>query len=182
MIRPKDRPVDERGGMDFLGPEFLTWLWWRSSTSPGFLDVAGDEFFVHVDEFLELRGERGAARKTTLRAGMPGASAEGKVALRNGKTVTAARVLFARGEEETALTVRADDLDVSALRPPRPDGERAEERLVASLSGVRRAYADLDACYLAFLSVRCSPAWEAEAARIRAFGAAPSEEEQALSG
>lgn len=80
MIRPKDRPVDERGGMDFLGPESPTWLWWRTSTSPEFVDASGDAFFVHVDEFLELRGERGAARKTSLRAGMPGASAEGKVA------------------------------------------------------------------------------------------------------
>ena len=34
MIRPVDRPVDERGGMDYLGPEFLTWLWWRASVAP----------------------------------------------------------------------------------------------------------------------------------------------------
>lgn len=181
MIKPADRPVDERGGMDFLGPEFLTWLWWRTSTQPEFVDAAGDAFFVHVDEFLELRGERGAARKTSLRAGMPGASAEGKVALRNGKVVTAARVLFARGEEETTLTIRGEDLDLSSVRPPAPEGETAEDRLGASLAGIRRAYADLDACFRAFLDVRCSDAWDAEAHAIRAFGAAPSEEERSRS-
>ena len=141
MIRAKDRPVDERGGMDWLGPEFLTWLWWRASVAPEFASPDGSALYVHIDEFLELKGERAAARKTSLRSGMPAASAEGKVALRNGKVVTAARLLFARGEEETSLTLRAEDLDVGGGRPPAPD------------------------------------AAEAEAAALRAWGGAPSEEE-----
>ena len=141
MIRRPDRPIDERGGMDWLGPEFLTWLWWRSGVTPEFADLTkaggprdGTTLFVHVDEFLELKGERAAARRTSLRAGMPGASAEGKVALRHGKVVTAARLLFARGEEETALTLRAEDLDLSSVKLPSIDSADAEERLSASLS------------------------------------------------
>ena len=31
------------------------------------------------------------------------------------------------------------------MKPPKPEGEQSEERLAASLAGVRRAYADLDA-------------------------------------
>src|SRR5205814_9655291 len=104
MIRPVDRPVDERGGMDYLGPEFLTWLWWRASVEPEFRHADSTSVYVHVDEDLELRGERAAARKTALRAGMPAASAEGKVALRGGKVVSAARLILARGEEETTFT------------------------------------------------------------------------------
>ena len=127
MIRRPDKPLDERGGMDWLGPEFLTWLWWRAGVEPEFVEKTlggrvgrGDpaSLYVHVDEFLELRGERAAARKTSLRAGMPGASAEGKVALRHGKVVTAARLLFARGEEETSLTLKAEDLDLSSVKLP----------------------------------------------------------------
>jgi hypothetical protein len=182
MIRPSSQPIDERGGMDWLGPEFLTWLWWRASIAPEFTTPSGDPFFVHVDEFLELRGERAAARKTSLRAGMPGASAEGKVALRNGKVVTAARLIVARGEEETALTLRAEDLDFSSLKPPAPEGNDSDERLAVSLASVRRAYADIDACFTQFLAVRCSERWEAEADRVRAFGASPSEEERSFSG
>jgi len=177
MIRAKDRPVDERGGMDWLGPEFLTWLWWRASVAPEFASADGSSLYVHIDEFLELKGERAAARKTSLRSGMPAASAEGKVALRNGKVVTSARLLFARGEEETSLTLRAEDLDVSGGRPPAPDAAEPEERLASSLAGVRRLYEDLDLCYATFLAVRCSDRWEAEAAALRAWGGAPSEEE-----
>ena len=79
MIRPVGQEVDERGGMDYLGPEFLTWLWWRARVEPEFRHKDGTSVFVHVDEFMEFRGERAAARKTVLRSGMPAASAEGKV-------------------------------------------------------------------------------------------------------
>ncbi len=119
------RVIDERGGMDYLGPEFLTWLWWRSANAPEFLHPDGTAVYVHVDEYLELRGERAAARRTVLRTGMPAASAEGKVALRHGKVVTAARILLARGEDEIAFTLRAEDLDVSAAKLPAPEGADA---------------------------------------------------------
>lgn len=183
MIRRPDKPIDERGGMDWLGPEFLTWLWWRAGVSPEFADAAGGRrdgtaLYVHVDEYLELRGERAAARRTSLRTGMPGASAEAKVALRHGKVVTAARLLFARGEEETALTLKAEDLDLSSVKLPSIDSADAEERLSGSLSSARRAYDDLDLLYRAFLDVRCSERWDAEAAKMRTWVGAPSEEER----
>jgi hypothetical protein len=163
--------------MDYLGQEFLTWLWWRASTRPEFRQADGSAFYVHVDEYLDLRGERGAARRTVLRAGMPGASAEGKSALRGGKTVAAARFLFARGEEEVAATIRGEDLDVSGARFPSPEGKDYEERIAASLDAVDRLYRDLDACLRVFLEVRTSPRWEEECAALRAWGEAPSEEE-----
>jgi hypothetical protein len=180
MIRPVDRPVDERGGMDYLGPEFLTWLWWRASAEPEFKHADGTAVYVHVDEYLELRGERAAARKTSLRAGMPAASAEGKVALRGGKVVSAARLILARGEEETTFTLRGEDLDVSSARLKAPEGETSEERLAASLSAARRLYDDLDLCFRTFLSVRCGDAWETEADRIRTWAAGPSDEERSF--
>ena len=180
MIRPTGQPVDERGGMDYLGPEFLTWLWWRARVEPEFRHRDGTSVFVHVDEYMELRGERAAARRTVLRSGMPAASAEGKVALRHGKVVTAARLLFARGEEETALTLKAEDLDVSAARLPAPEGESSEERLAASLASVRRMYEDLDLCYSTFLEERTSERWEKSATAIRSWAASPSEEESSF--
>lgn len=165
--------------MDYLGPEFLTWLVWRAAAQPEFRHPDSTAIYVHVDDYLELRGERGAAKRTVLRAGMPAASAEGKVALRHGKTVCSARLLFARGEEETTFTLRAEDLDVSSAKLPTPEGESAEERLEASLSSMRRLYDDLDLCYRTFLEVRCSPAWDAEAESVRDWVSRASDEERA---
>jgi hypothetical protein len=178
MIARSDQPEDPRGGLDYLGPEFLTWLWWRSESEPAFRHLDGTEVFVHFDEHLEFRGERSAARRTVLRAGMPAASMEARAALRSGKSLTAARILLARGEDEVRFTLRAETLAVSGLRLPAPEGETRPERLVASLEAQEQFLEDLDLCLAAFLQVRCAGGWEDEAARLRAWGEAPSPDEQ----
>lgn len=172
-------PVDSRGGLDFLGPEFLTWLWWRASTDPTFVHEDGTEVFVHVDEHLELRGERSAARRTVLRSGMPGGSSEARAALRSGKTLVAARLLLVRGEEERRLTLKAEDYDASGLRLPAPEPGPARERLIGSLEALERLQDDLDLTFATFLRVRLSAQWSVDVDRLRAWAAEPSEDDRA---
>ena len=168
----------EPSGVEYLGPEFLTWLWWRADTDPCFVHPDGTEVFIHFDEHLEFRGERAAARRTVLRAGMPGASMEARAALRSGKTLVAARLLIARGEDEMRFTLKAENLEISGLRLPSPEGETRNDRLVACLDGQEQFLEDLDLCLATFLRIRCAPAWEAELAKIRAWGEAPSPDER----
>jgi hypothetical protein len=168
---------DDRGGVDYLGPELLTWLWWRADTDPRFEHPDGTEVFVHVDEHIEFRGERAAARRTILRSGMPGASTEARAALKSGKLVVAARLLLARGEDEIHLTLKAEDLEVSGVRLPAVDSADARERLEGNLDHLERLFSDLDLCFSTFLEVRCSDAWEAEIERIRAWGQQPARAE-----
>ena len=164
--------------MEYLGPEFLTWLWWRAETDPCFRHADGTEVYIHFDEHLEFRGERAAARRTVLRAGIPGASMESRAALRSGKSLVAARILMARGEDEMRFTLRAEELGVSGLRLPTPQGETHEERLLACLEMQETFVEDLDLCFATFLTLRCTPAWEAELASVRAWGEAPSPDER----
>ncbi len=171
--------IDARGGLDFLGPEFLTWLWWRAAERPTFHHPDGSEVCVLFDEHLEFRGERSAARKAVLRAGVPGASVEARAALRSGKVLVAARIVIARGEAERRVTIRAEDLDFSGVRLPAPEPGPARERLEAQLAALEDLEDDLDLCLSAFLKVRISPEWPAEVARLRAFVATPSEDERA---
>ncbi len=178
-VRPSTvRPVDDHGGVDFLASELLTWLWWRASEDSRFVHADGTEIYVHVDEHMEWRGERSAVRRATLRAGVPGASVEARAALRSGKSVAAARFLVARGDEEVRFTLRGDDLDLSGVRLPPPEGGDAEERFAASLEALDRVTADVDLILRTFLDARCSPAWDTVLGRIRAFGDEPSDDER----
>ncbi len=179
MIARVPVPADPRGGVDFLGPEFLTWLWWRSEAEPAFRHHDGREFHVHVDDHLEFRGERAAARRTVLRAGMPSASSEARAALRSGKTLAAARILIARDEEDVRFTLKAEDLDIASLRLPAPEGDNVADREKALLDLLGQVMDDLDLCLATFLDVRLSPAWDAEAERLRAWSRAPSQDERA---
>lgn len=182
MIAPV-RLVDDRGGLDYLGPEFLTWLWWRSEEDPRFEHADGGEVFLHVDEHLEFKGERAASRRTTLRAGAPSASMEARAALRSGKLLVAARLLLARGEDEVAFTLRAEDLEVSGLKLPTPSGDAPKgprDRLEASLEAFVRFWDDLDLCLASFLEVRTGDGWDEELDRIRDWCARPSQDEGGL--
>jgi hypothetical protein len=175
----RNQPLDPRGGLDFLGPELLTWIWWRADHDPRLVHPDGTEVFLHMDEHLEFRGERAAARRTVLRAGVPGASAEARAALKSGKTLVAGRLLLVRGEEERRFTLKAEDLDLSGLKLPPSEGATGRERLEQSLEALVRAEADLDLCLSAFLKVRLDPrAWAAEVGRMRAWAAGPSEDER----
>ncbi|MDJ0973358.1 MAG: hypothetical protein QNJ98_02715 [Planctomycetota bacterium] len=179
MIAPI-RAVDDRGGMDYLGPEFLTWLWWRAEADPCFRHEDGTEVFVHFDEHLEFRGERSAARRVILRTGMPGASMEARAALRSGKTLVSARILMARGEDEVRFTLRAEDLDISGLRLPAPEGDTPYDRLVACLDAQDQFVDDLELCLKTFLATRLEPRWEEEVETIRRWSRQPSQDEIAL--
>ncbi len=170
----------DRGGLDFMGPEFLTWLWWRSEVDPGFEHEDGTKVFVHFDEHLEFRGERSAARRVTLRTGMPGASMEARAALRSGKMLYSARILLARGEDEVHFTLRAEDLDISSMRLPAPEGETLEDRRTACLDAQDLFLSDLDLCLAVFLNVRCSSEWGAQAEQMRSWGRTPSQDERVL--
>jgi hypothetical protein len=181
VIAP-NRDLAEDG---FLGSEFLTWLLWRAATDPGFSVSEGGaaEVWVHVDEHVELRGEVSAARRVTLRGGVPGASREVRAALRGGKSVAALRLLLARAEEETRVTLRLSagegTVELASVRLAAPEGEDAEERAARSLDALDRLLEDVDLVFGAFAARRAAPGWEAEVERIRSWVAAPSEEEQA---
>lgn len=182
MIAPI-RIQDDRGGLDHLGPEFLTWLWWRSESEAGFAHPDGREIYVHVDDHLELRGERSASKRAVLRAGAPGASMEARAALKSGKLLVAARLLLACGESEVAFTLKAEDLEVSGLKLPRIERDKAtsaRERLEEQLEGFDRFWEDLDLCYATFLEVRTSERWDAELEEIRLWCARPSQDEGGL--
>lgn len=175
IARAHVTPTDDRGGLDYIGPEFLTWLWWRSDEAPRFVHPDGTEIFVHVDEHLEFRGERAASRRTVLRAGLPGASMDSRAALKSGKLVVAARLLIARGEDEVRFTLRAEDLEVSGVRLPAEEEGSARMRLEAALERLERFWDDLDLCFATFLERRTGGAgWNEDVGRIRAWGAAES--------
>jgi hypothetical protein len=176
IARPPAEDVLEAAG--WLGPEFLTWLWWRADVDPCFRHPDGGEVFVHFDEHLEFRGERAAARRTILRAGMPGASMEARAALRSGKNLVSARLLLAHGEEEVRFTLRSESLAISGLRLPPPEGETRAERQLACLEAQERFLEDLDLCLATFLAVRCGPSWPEELERIHAWAESPSPDER----
>ncbi|MHC4947524.1 MAG: hypothetical protein ACYTG1_04595 [Planctomycetota bacterium] len=168
---------------DFLGNEFLLWLWWRSEGSgqidagPGVGAVA-----VAIDRTLDMECAWEVTGRQMLRASGPARLPEAGKALQIGKWPRKAGLLVAVDGEGWTLTFQADRFLVTGARLPRPSETPASPRedveaRLASLVAMDRALTGL---FRAFLEVRTSDAWSDERSRLRAWitertrGRAPS--------
>ena len=149
-----------------LGPDYLTWLLVRVletdvppiPSEPALkVDIQGPLLFV---------SDGGEARKITL-AGEEAASApEVLSALRQGKKLARAKVLFTAHEDTWAFTLDAEYFDIKSVKVPVPTLADAEQYLQMRIESLARLYHLLDEMFEGFLALRLNPAaWKEEAVR-----------------
>ncbi|MCX7013212.1 MAG: hypothetical protein NTW86_11755 [Candidatus Sumerlaeota bacterium] len=153
----------------FLGAEFLTWLWLRTECDQAPIELEGeDSVDVAFENTMALEAEYGEATAQTLRGAAPGASAEARAALLEGKIVKRAKLHLTQGEMEWAFTLRGETFDFSAIRVPAPKGLPFDENVSLRMEAVERLFALVDKLYAAFLAIRLdADSWGAELARLR---------------
>ena len=73
--------------LEFLGEEFLTWLWFRIETQGGDFDLPGNRAVgLSFDDFLAFAPRDDDETEHTLKKGTPSRSAEASTALRSAGT------------------------------------------------------------------------------------------------
>jgi hypothetical protein len=149
-----------------LGPDFLTWLMVRvlddelpqPPSEPGLkIDIQGPLLFV---------AEGGEATKVTL-AGEEAASApEVASALRQGKRLNRAKVLFTAVEDTWSFTLDAETFDLKSVKVPIPPIPDRDEYMVMRIESMAHLYYLLDEVFEIFLSLRLNEeSWKDEATR-----------------
>ena len=102
--------------LEFLGEEFLTWLWFCIETRGGDFDLPGDRAVgVSFDDFLAFAPRDDDETEHTLKKGTPSRSAEASTALRSGHRLLELHLeslCLLKGRIALALEVQA-----AALRP-----------------------------------------------------------------
>lgn len=160
---------------EFLGREFLTWLWFCSDVQEGLFrdldDPSGDAVEVWFDDALKLEVRVDKAREsTTARGEAPGEMAAARAALRAGQKVTEAKLRIVKGEREYVCTIKADRLSLSGVKCPRSFAPDTEERVVERLLLLEDLERTIDALFERFVRLRLDPAaWGAELSRMRAW-------------
>lgn len=152
---------------DFLGNEFLIWLWWSSEVEGGLFE-RGDgggarSIAVALDRVLDMDCAWDATGKQTLRADGPTRLPEARKALRFGKWPRKVGLIVAAQGEQWELTLQGDRLAVTGLKIPKPEGDhrpatpREEvERRIESHAAVDRAVVEL---FEIFLESRFDGSW-----------------------
>ncbi len=158
---------------DFLGNEFLYWLWWLAETDDGALtiqDKAGreTEVFFAIDKALDMDCAWDAGGKLTLRGAGPTRLVEASDALKTGKWPRKMGLILSDGEHQWELTFQSDQWAVSAaLLPTIEDAAGPREQIEQRLELARALGQTLDGMYRAFLDARTAGSWPTKRTAIR---------------
>ncbi len=162
---------------DFLGNEFLLWLWHEADAHRGMIKTEAGEVAILLDRSLELDCAYGQTGKDALRATGPTHMPEARDALRSGKLPRRCGVTLESAGKQFDLTLVPESLACSSAKLP--EIEEAEDARVVfeeRIASVRDLSAALDALFHAFLKSRASSAWESHTSLIRRWILQPSKQ------
>ncbi len=160
---------------DFLGNEFLIWLWWLTETHEGGVDVReplsrATRLYVAIDKSLDMDCAWAATGKQTLRVGGPTRLVEAGDALALGKWPRKMGLILADEEQQWELTLQGDTMNVSAAMLPDIEDAAGPRELVEARLALTRGLSDsLDALYTRFINDRTGGGWATKREAIRGW-------------
>jgi hypothetical protein len=180
-LRPTSFAINREGGpsdgdaLAELGPDFLTWLWFRTETEGPVFDL-GDlgEVEVLIEDDLMLEGEQGIARRSSVKSGLPTHSAEAKAALSVGKKLCRCRWGITQGDDVWMGQFDARAFVTRSLKIPTGTAYQQGGILESRMGLVERYWALKSALFGAFLKERTG-AWDSTVQEMKKWIAAKDE-------
>jgi hypothetical protein len=154
---------------DFLGNEFLLWLWHAADHRDGaVMTESAGEVTVFFDKSLDLHCAYGQTGKDSLRGDGPVRMPEARDGLRTGKVPRKAGLILDAKRQQFTVTLAAEDFGFSAAKLPEiEDADTPRTLFEERVSLLRDLSKSVDALYETFLKARCSSAWESQTSAIR---------------
>ena len=160
--------ADDVNRPDFLGNEFLIWLWHTLQNVGDTIPLPdGSDAAVMVTKTLTLDCPRGETGRDQLTNEGPTRLPEAFRALQAGKLPRKAGLIVVRHGQQYELTLQAESLSVSGANLPKVEGASGREIQVARVDLLRHLVETLDLLYDAFGRCRTGPGWNNELGRIR---------------
>src|SRR5262249_6300202 len=160
--------VADDASRDFLGNEFLLWLWFRLDADSDTVKLAdGSEVTAMLSRTLVLECPRGQTGKESINSEAPARLPEARRAIQAGKLPRKAGLTLVRQDQQYDLTLQAETLAVSGGRPPPPEEADERPRLEERVTQLRHLIETVDLLYDAFCRVRLGDAWPKELARLQ---------------
>ncbi|HNC96640.1 MAG TPA: hypothetical protein PKY30_07850 [Myxococcota bacterium] len=138
-----------------IASDFYLWLWYRSETGGGHLDLGeGEEVDFWVDDRISFRTPGEQKVSAVMTGEHPGGSPEARAALAGGKVLRDVRLALKREDREYMVTLKGPLIEVSGAKLPGlvKTGDTAEilyermflyEELGLMLRGLFRRFAEL---------------------------------------
>ncbi|MFO0966459.1 MAG: hypothetical protein U0793_12860 [Gemmataceae bacterium] len=160
--------LPDENNRDFIGNEFLLWLWYFLETEGESVPLSdGSKAEVTLARTLSLECPRGQTGKESISSDGPTRLPEAHRAIQAGKLPRKVGLLLARHDQPYELTLQAETLAISGAKLTAPEGEEERARLEARVGQIRHLLETLDLLYQAFLERRLGDAWTKELGRMK---------------
>jgi hypothetical protein len=160
--------VPDENNHDWLGNEFLLWLWWVVEHESEVLELADkSEVTVLLAQTLQLECPRAQTGKESISSDAPARLPEARRAIQSGKLPRKMGMILNRHGHQYHLTLQAETLAFSGAKLETPDEDDDRARLEARLGQVRHLLETLDLLYDAFGTRRFGGRWSRELASIQ---------------
>lgn len=160
--------IADESSRDFLGNEFLLWLWYYTEVNSDTIKIDGP-YTLMLARSLVLECPRGQRGYETIRHEGPTRLAEAKKAVQLGNLPRRVGVTLVRHDQQYEFTLHAETLAVASLKLPPPPDDVTEPRARQEhrLDAIRELNDSLDALYGVFLAIRLTERWADELAAMQ---------------
>ena len=160
--------LPDEANRDFLGNEFLLWLWYVLENESDTLTLAdGSEVSAMLARTLVLECPRGQTGRESIASDGPTRLPEAHRAIQGGKLPRKAGLTLVRHDVQYELTLQAETLAVTGARLPAPEADEERARLEERVTQLRHLIETLDLLFDAFGQRRLGAGWPKELARIQ---------------
>lgn len=157
--------IADESSRDFIGNEFLLWLWYHTDVESDTVMLADNsEVTLMLARTLTLECPRGQTGHETISSEGPARLPEARRAIQSGKLPRKVGLTLVRHAEQSELTLHAETLAVASCKLPAMDESITEARakLEERATQIRSLIETLDLLYDAFGRKRFGKEWEAE--------------------
>ncbi len=149
---------------DFLGNEFLLWLWWNWETNSNVIQLSdGSEVSGMFARSLSLDCPDGEHGKESISSESPVALPEAALAVRMGKLPRKAGLTLVRNGEKYDFTLQAETFTLGSARiAPADESASGSRDVVDRIESVRQLCETVDLLYGVFCEKRIGKNWTAE--------------------
>jgi recombination associated protein RdgC len=155
--------LDKVRKTEFLGREFLAWLWFRAETDRGLFDM-GEKGTAELwfDGKITLQSENEMGAETIICAGRTSNMREARFALAEDKEVVQATVKLGIGDNQWSFVLDSTWMNFSTFKSPKVMQDRGEDPdgiFYEKMFLIEEAVSAMDEIYSSFIKLRLSPEW-----------------------
>jgi hypothetical protein len=160
--------VADETNRDFLGNEYLLWLWYHVEHVSDTIKLGDDsEVAIMLARTLVLECPRGQYGRESISSDGPTKLPEALRALQAGRLPRKVGLTLSRHDNVYELTLQAETLAISSARLPNAEEEEERARLDERVNQIRHLLETLDLLYGVFLQHRLGEGWKSEVTKIK---------------